>query len=45
MGAKYSLNCSHTAKRVILHMIILQYVLINFRGGAIEYCLLLSNCC
>ena len=25
-------------------MIILQYVLINFRGGAIEYCLLLSNC-
>ena len=45
IGAKYSLHCSIADKKIILDSIILQPVLIIFRGGAIEYLMFLGNGC
>ena len=38
-------NCSFSDKKIILGSIILQTILIIFRGGAIEYLLFLGNGC
>ena len=45
MGVKYSMDCSLFDKKIILGSIILQTILIMFRGGAIEYLLFLGNGC
>ena len=45
MGVKYSMDCSLFDKKIILGSIILQTILIIFRGGAIEYLLFLGNGC
>ena len=45
MGVKYSMDCSLFDKKIILGSIILQIILIIFRGGAIEYLLFLGNGC
>ena len=38
-------NCSFSDKKIILGSIILQTILIIFRGGAIEYLVFLGNGC
>ena len=45
MGVKYSMDCSLFDKKIILGSIILQTILIIFRGGAIEHLLFLGNGC